>query len=233
MRALACSAASRAVSSVAFGRLRRPEVAQPPRNSGAATPAETKRARVTASASVWPRRSRPESSSPPRAGGSSRRTPLEARRRFALALRREQDEEAFARHFLGVVAEQRLGAAAHGEDAARLVERDDAVGGRIEQRREIARLAFDDCAARSWYSTSRERRSASSVAGAPSHSIGFGQRVDGDQLAAGRDQRHGAAFARFGEGLRVAAAEHARQSVGGAKLGEVAIAGEIQHRRLR
>ena len=177
----------------AFGRLRRPEIAQ--RRAIA-------RRRVGGDETRQGQRERKRLAAPVAAGellAAARRRliaphALEARRRFALALRREQGEEAFARHFLGVVAEQGLGAAAHGEDAARLVERDDAVGGRIEQRLEIARLAFEIAhpllifdLARAAQRQQRRRRAV------PFDRVG--QRIDGDQLAARRDQRNGAAFA--------------------------------------
>ena len=114
----------------------------------------------------------------------------------------------------------------------------DAVGRRFEQRLEIARgasfalaLAFER-AQFAWCSASRERRSAISVAGAPSHAIGSAQGVDRDQFALRGDQRHRAARALLGERLRVAAAEHVAEPVGGAKLGKIAIAGKIQQRAI-
>ena len=83
---------------------------------------------------------------------------------------------------------------------------------------------------RSWYSTSRDRRSDSSVAGAPSHSIASASASTAISSPPAATSGIGAAFAQFGEGLRVAAAEHALEAVGGAKLGEVAVAGEFEQR---
>ena len=61
---------------------------------------------------------------------------------------------------------------------------------------------------------------------------GLHQSVHRDQFAAGGDERHRAAFAGLRERLGVAAPEHVRQRVGGAKRREVAITHQIQHRSI-
>ena len=228
MRALACSAACARRLQRAFGRLRLPEVA----HGGAVA-----RRRPGVGETRQRHRQRQRLAAPVAAGellAAARRRlfaprALEARRRVALALRREQGEEAFARHFLDVVAEQRLGAAAHRQHAARIVERDDAVGGGVEQRLEVARLALETALPLLVFDFVRAaQRQQGRRRAVPFDRLG--QRVDRDQFAAGRDQRNGAALVRFGERLSVAAAEHAVKPVGGAELGEIAVAGEIEQR---
>ncbi len=59
---------------------------------------------------------------------------------------------------------------------------------------------------------------------------GLNQSVHRDQFAAGGDERHRAAFAGLRERLRVAAPEHARERVSGAKRREVRVTHQIEHR---
>src|ERR1700722_15861453 len=84
-----------------------------------------------------------------------------------MALRREQHQETLAGDLVLMVAEQALGGFVQRQDAAGRIERDGAVARPIEHRLKVA--ARQTAARRR--PASRERRSAISVAGAPSQAI--------------------------------------------------------------
>src|SRR5262249_11239978 len=70
------------------------------------------------------------------------RKPVEISLRGAAAFWREEFDERPPAQFLRLVAEQRLGAAAELSDASVLRDHDDAVGGGIDDRFELADLGF-------------------------------------------------------------------------------------------
>ena len=114
---------------------------------------------------------------------------VEVIERDDVAFRREEHGERLADHLALVVAEQRLGRAVEREDAARLVEDDDAVGRRVEDGFELphARLTLPAdrlrCARSRWVaSASGVLRISIRLAGSPSHSTVVEAHLDGDAL---------------------------------------------------